>query len=146
MPDQWVLSGPQTGPTCSWCPTQTHGMMVLFLPNALHLMTRLAPAHLTDRMVDAFAVLPADWLRMCQQVQEAPEDGQRMQRVENFLEPRGLAQPWRTQRFNDGLTHLAHRAAVSASGRSLRELERRVKHWAGLPLRELRGMGRAGLS
>ena len=41
------------------------------------------------------------------------------------------------------LPHLAQRAALSAPGRSLRQLERRIKRWAGLPLRDLRGFGKA---
>jgi len=32
---------------------------------------------------------------------------------------------------------------MSGPGRSLRQLERRIKRWAGLPLRELRGFGKA---
>jgi AraC-like DNA-binding protein len=32
---------------------------------------------------------------------------------------------------------LSLRAATSSKGRSLRQIERRVKQWAGLPLREL---------
>ena len=46
-------------------------------------------------------------------------------------------------RYTDWANHLAQRAALSAPGRSLRQLERRIKRWAGLPLRELRGMGKS---
>ena len=35
------------------------------------------------------------------------------------------------------------RAASSGAGRSLRQAERRIKGWTGLPMRELRGLGRA---
>ena len=35
------------------------------------------------------------------------------------------------------------RAAASGMGRSLRAAERRIKGWTGLPMRELRGLGRA---
>ena len=35
------------------------------------------------------------------------------------------------------------RAATSSAGRSLRQIERRVKTWAGLPMRELRAVSRA---
>jgi len=46
-------------------------------------------------------------------------------------------------RLHDWARALAMRAAVSGVGRSLRQAERRVKGWTGLPMRELRGMGRA---
>ncbi len=38
---------------------------------------------------------------------------------------------------------LALHAATSRTGRSLRQIERCIRQWAGQPLRELRGLGRA---
>lgn len=147
LPGRWVLGGPQTRPTSSWCLGPVHGMMVMFMSDALHAMTGLEPAELTDRFVDASTVLPPDWLAMCQQVQDTPGDAHRLALLEDFLEPRWQAcrpeLPLQAQRYGDWVTHLAQRAAVSGPGRSLRQLERRVKRWAGLPLRELRGMARS---
>ncbi|MEO7108267.1 MAG: helix-turn-helix domain-containing protein [Rhodoferax sp.] len=122
-------------------------MMVLLMPDALHALTGLQVPNLIDQFVDASAVLPPDWLPMLQHVQNAPDDAQRMQVLEDFLEPRWQqcrpGQLLARQHFSDWATHLAHRAAVSAPGRSLRQLERRIKQWSGLPLRELRVMGRS---
>ena len=74
-------------------------------------------------------------------------DAQRLQALEHFLEPRWqLCRPSQsvvTKRYSDWVAYLAQRAAVSAPGRSLRQLERRIKHWSGLPMRELRVMGRS---
>nr|WP_315487691.1 helix-turn-helix domain-containing protein [uncultured Rhodoferax sp.] len=147
MPGRWVLSGPQTRPVSTWCPGPVHSLMVLIMPDALQAMTGLRVSDLTDRFLDAGTVLPPDWLPMCQQVQDAPDDGHRMQILEDFLEPRWqLCRPGQSsvrQRYSDWVAHLAQRAAVSAPGRSLRQLERRIKHWSGLPMRELRVMGRS---
>ena len=102
---------------------------------------------LTDRRVDAQSVLPPDWIAMCDAVQHEPDDAARIEYLEEFLEPRWQAcrpqQPLQVQRYADWAVHLAQRAALSAPGRSLRQLERRIKRWAGLPLRELRGFGKA---
>lgn len=65
MPGAWVLGGPQTRPTASWCPGPVHAMMVLFMPDALHLMTGVDVNSLMDRLVDASDVLPPEWLTMC---------------------------------------------------------------------------------
>ena len=46
-------------------------------------------------------------------------------------------------RLQDWAQGLALRAASSGTGRSLRQAERRIKGWTGLPMRELRGLGRA---
>jgi len=147
MPGRWVLAGPQTRPVSSWCPGPAHGMMVLFMPDALHWLTGLEPSELADRFVDAQGVLPRDWLDMCAAVQRLPSDAERLVCLEDFLEPRWQSRrpawPLQAQRYADWAMHLAHRAAMSAPGRSLRQLERRIKRWAGLPLRELRGFGRA---
>ena len=146
-PGRWVLTGPHTRPSTSYCATPTHGMMVMFMPEALHQLTGLAPEALTDRMVDAQTALPRNWIAMCEAVQRQPDDAARMECLETFLEPLWQAcrpaQMLQTQRYGDWAMHLAQRAAVSAPGRSLRQLERRIKRWAGLPLRELRGFGKA---
>lgn len=146
-PGRWVLSGPHTRPSSSYCAAPTHGMMVMFMPDALHHLLGLDPSTLTDRMVDAQTVLPRDWIAMCEAVQHQPDDAARMDCLEAFLEPRWQAcrpeQPLQAQRYGDWAMHLAQRAAVSAPGRSLRQLERRIKRWSGLPLRELRGFGKA---
>jgi AraC-like DNA-binding protein len=147
LPGRWVLAGPQTQPSATWTPGPAHGMMVMFMPDALHLLTGLEPADLTDRFVDASAYLPTDWLAMCEQVQLAPDDGQRLEILEDFLDPRWQAcrptLPLHAHRYADWAMHLAQRAALSGPGRSARQLERRVKRWSGLPMRELRGLGRA---
>ena len=146
-PGRWVLAGPQTRPSASYCAAPTHAMMVMFMPDALHQLTGLEPEALTDRFVDAQTVLPPDWIAMCEAVQHQPGDAARMDCLEAFLEPRWQAcrptQALQVQRYGDWAMHLAQRAAVSAPGRSLRQLERRIKRWAGLPLRELRGFGKA---
>ncbi len=147
IPGRWVLAGPQTRPTTSWCAEPIHAMVLMLMPDALHLLTGISPAALTDRMVDARSVLPRDWLSMCEAVQHQADDAARLECLEGFLEPRWQScrptQPLQAQRYADWATHLAQRAALSASGRSLRQLERRIKRWAGLPLRELRGFGKA---
>jgi len=147
IPGRWVLAGPQTRPSTSYCAGPTHAMMVMFMPDALHQLTGLEPGALTDRMVDAQTLLPPNWIAMCEAVQHQPDDAARMDCLEAFLEPRWQAcrpaQPLHTQRYGDWAMHLAQRAALSAPGRSLRQLERRIKRWAGLPLRELRGFGKA---
>ena len=69
----------------------------------------------------------------------------RLRCLQDFLQPRwqalGAQRPG--HRYADWSEALAVRAATSAAGRSLRQLERRIKAWAGLPMRELRAVSRA---
>jgi AraC-like DNA-binding protein len=84
---------------------------------------------------------------MCQAVLTDSGDDARMERIQDFLEPRWQAVrpalPLRAHRYLDWAQSLAAHAALSGPGKSLRQMERRVKRWAGLPMRSLLGMGRA---
>ncbi len=147
MPGRFVFGGPHRVPTLSWCPGPVHAMMVMLLPDALHRLIGLDPERWVDRIVDAAEVLPPDWLAMCDEVQAAPDDAARVGLIEEFMDPRWQAarpaQAVAAHRYADWTQGLALRAATSSAGRSLRQVERRIKQWAGQPLRELRGLARA---
>ena len=147
MPGRVVFSGPHTVPTTSWCPGEVHGMMLMLLPDAVHALTGLAPEQFVNRLVAAEAVLPPAWRHWCDAVQHAPDDEQRLQRIEAFLDPLWQQvrprQALATHRYADWTQGLMLRAAASGPGRSLRQVERRIKRWAGLPMRELQGISRA---
>lgn len=100
-----------------------------------------------NRMVDVASVLPEDWLAMCRSVAVDQTDAQRVSAIEDFLQPRWqLARPKHAlglHRYTDWATGVALHAATSRTGRSLRQVERRILRWAGQPLRELKGLGRA---
>jgi AraC-like DNA-binding protein len=142
-----LFSGPFTGPLTSWCPGPVHGLMLLLMPDAVHALLGLEPAQFVNRFVDVDEVLPPDWRDFCTQVLRAPHDDARLALIEQFLEARWQqARPRQAravQRYADWTQGLLLRAATSGPGRSLRQLERRVKQWAGQPMRALQGMSRA---
>jgi len=142
-----TLAGPHTRPLVSWNPSSGHAMMVMLLPDALHRLTGLTMADWVNRWAAADTVLPPDWQALCAAVQTAPDDNTRLTLLQDFLEPRWAAvrptRPLGAHRYLDWAQSLAMHAATSAPGRSLRQVERRIKRWSGLPLRELRGLGRA---
>lgn len=145
---QVSFAGPFNRPTHSRNSAEGHGMMLMLLPDAVHALTGLAPARYLNRFVPLDEALGADWQAMAAAVLAAPDDEARVTLIEDFLAPRWQA--LRTdsahaqlQHVQDWLQGLALRAAASGMGRSLRQFERRIKGWTGLPLRELRGLGRA---
>ncbi|WP_439385659.1 helix-turn-helix domain-containing protein [Ideonella sp. YS5] len=147
MPGRFVFGGPHRVPTQSWCPGPAHAMMLVLLPDALHHLIGLDAERWVNRIVDAAEVLPPEWLALCEAVQCAPDDEARVRLIEDFLDPRWQAarpaQVMTAHRYSDWAQGLALRAATSSAGRSLRQVERRIKQWAGQPMRELRGMARA---
>lgn len=142
-----VFAGPFNRPMVSWNPGPVHGMMLLLMPDAVHHLLGIEPHDWLNRLEDIRLVLPPDWVAMCQAVQAAPDDDTRVRLIEDFLEPR-----WQQVRprhalsptyYRDWAEGLALRAALSGTGRSLRQVERRIRGWAGQSLRDLRGIGRA---
>ena len=146
LPGRITFSGPFTRPSVSWNPGPAHGMMLMLMPDAVQALTGLNPADWIDRFEPLHAVLGPDWQALGDAVLAASDDEQRVALIEGFLLPR-----WQRQRpqaaaparLQDWTQALAMRAAASGVGRSLRQAERRIKGWTGLPMRELRGLGRA---
>jgi AraC-like DNA-binding protein len=145
-PSRLLFSGPRTGPTVSWNPAPAHGMMLLLMPDALQRLTGIEVQPWVDRFADAAEVLPAPWLAMCDEVMRLADDEARVAMMQDFLQPHWEAQrprlPLQLHRYEDWSQAVALRAATSGPGRSLRQIERRIKQWTGLPLRELRGLSR----
>jgi len=140
-----LLGGPFTLPTHTRNPGAMKAFKLLLLPDAFAALTGIAPDGLVNRVVDARELLPPDWLAWAEVMSAAPDDDTRLHLLEAFLLPRwqALGNQRPGHRYAAWTEALAVRAATSAAGRSLRQLERRIKAWAGLPMRELRAVSRA---
>lgn len=141
-----AFGGVRTEPTASYNPGPVKTFMLVLLPESLHAMTGLAMAAHTDRGVAFDEVFDPAWQAMAQAVLAAADDDARIAVIEAFLEPRwqaarsraGMPVTW----LHDYLQGLAVRMIASEWSRSLRQMERRVKTWAGVPLQRLRSMRR----
>ncbi|RZL31568.1 MAG: AraC family transcriptional regulator, partial [Rubrivivax sp.] len=140
-----LFGGPFTLPSHTRNPGEMCAFKLLMLPDAFTALTGIALDRHVNRIVDPREQLPADWRDWVEAMSAAADDGARLQLLEAFLLPRwqalGAQQPG--HRYAAWTEALAVRAATSAAGRSLRQLERGIKAWAGLPLRELRAVSRA---
>ncbi|MEK8051692.1 AraC family transcriptional regulator [Ideonella sp. DXS22W] len=148
----WLISGPQTRPMVSWNPGPALGFWVLLQPDALHALTGLDSAAWCNQLLPAAPLLAqardaAGWQALDQAVRAAPDTAARVAAVEAFVLPRWQAarpaQPLGLHHARDWAVAVAQRAATSGPGRSLRQLERRIKRHTGLPMRELRVLSRA---
>lgn len=143
-----LFSGPFTHPRLSYNDGPSHRLILILLPDAMRQLTGVDPQAHVNRVVDARSVLPEPWLALDEAVQHARDDGERWRLIVDFLTPRwavlrGSRPTADPQRYQEWAQGLALRAATSSVGRSLRQVERRVKRWAGLPMRELRTISRA---
>lgn len=142
-----LFVGPQNQPGLTYSYSGTRSMLVKLMPDALHAMIGIESQQYMNLSVPAKTVLPSDWWEMCQAVMQAPADDERIRCMQDFLDPLWqAARPSVTagaSRYDDWMQGLALRAATSDLGRSLRQIERRIKQWSGQPLRDLRGVSRA---
>ena len=141
-----MLSGPFTLPTHTRNTGPVHTLMLLFPPDAFQALTGINVAALVNHAVPAETLLSPDWYSWAVSLHADIDDDERLARIDAFLRPRWeVLAPQRptARRYAEWVQALAVRAASSASGRSLRQIERRVKAWAGVPMRELRAVSRA---
>ena len=141
-----MLSGPFTLPTHTRNTGPVHTLMLLFPPDAFQALTGINVATLVNRVQPAETLLAPDWFSWAMSLHADIDDDARLARIEAFLRPRWevlAAQRPTSRRYAEWVQALAVRAATSASGRSLRQIERRVKTWAGVSMRELRAVSRA---
>lgn len=138
-----MFGGPFTLPTHTRNPGEMRAFKLLMLPDAFTALTGVSLEGRVNQIMDARELLPPDWCHWAEAISAAADDEARLQLVEAFLLPRWQALERRpSHRYADWMEALAVRAATSAPGRSLRQLERRIKAWAGVPMRELRAVSR----
>ena len=145
-PSRAIFGGPQTRPFTSYNPGSVHTFMVLFFPGALHALAGIDVSRHVDRIVALDEVLDGAWLDLSRDVLAASDDAERVALIERFLAPRwhaarasGMAKGGAVSGWANAF---ATYAAASGWGRSARTLERRIKAWAGQPLRSLRRLSR----
>lgn len=142
-----AFSGPHTVPLVSVNPGPVQSLMISLTPAAVVAMTHMDLSTVVNRIVPLETVLDQSWQTMAQAVQVAPDEVVAVRCIEDFLESRWSAVSHSAMPNADRLRYwaenLALRASTSGVGSSLRQIERRIKQWAGLPMRDLRRMARA---
>lgn len=146
LPRPVSFGGVRTEPVVTANPGGVDLFMVILLPEALHALTGIDMAAHTNRASPFEEVFNTEWQAMAREVFTAPDHATRIKLVEAFFEPR-----WEAARLRHGLQtgwvqdHLqgaALRLYTSQWARGLRQLERRIKSWCGVPLQRLSGMRR----
>jgi hypothetical protein len=146
LPHPVMFTGPHTCARVSVNPGEVDVFILLMLPDALHALTGLNIAAQVNRYCRPAEVLDSQWIAMIQDVLQATDHCARIQIIEAFLLPRwaaiASAPAIPDKAFGQWTRTVRGRAANHATGRSERQVDRRIKDWTGLPLRQLLGMGR----
>lgn len=145
-----AFCGAQLGPVVSWNPGETCSIATAFYPDAFSAMTGLDLGPFTGRMVPAEDVLPQPVLQRCDDLFASVEREGIESALAAFEDE--IVTQWAGVRpaaftpmrwVKDWSRSLAIKAALSGSGRSARQIARRVKSWTGVSERDLRGIGHA---
>lgn len=134
-----LFSGPQRRPTASWSPGAVHALSVGFYPEALARLLDVSIERFIDRTVPLEAVADGEFGRICQAVLLNPENSPPFRNFEAqfqalWNEP---ASAHALPSVGNWLRSVATRAAHSAAGKGVRQLQRRIKHWTGQSQRDL---------
>jgi AraC-like DNA-binding protein len=142
-----MFSGPQTRPLVSWNPGPVLAITLTFYPEAWAALSGVQVGAFVDQNVPIEAVVSGKLLGLCREV--LGSSGTCVERIRR-LEAR-LERIWRESRppghkvmhwLEDWSFALAARAATSGVGTSVRQIERRIKAWAGQSHRALGIHGR----
>lgn len=133
-----VFSGPQRCPSASWSPGPVHALSVGFYPEALSRLIGRPIEPWLDRNLPLEEVAPPPLLQACWAVLDAGGD-EPFAMLETQFQPlwRGPGQASPAPYLGDWVRSVATRAAHSSAGRSLRQLQRRVRGWTGQSYRDL---------
>lgn len=141
-----VFVGPQPRPWLSYNPGPVRTFSLMLYPAALHKLSGLDMSAWLGRHAPLEAALGEAWAALTAPLLAAPDDAARVALIEAFLAPR-----WQAARgeealggaLGDWVRRLGVQVAAAGWGRGARNIERRVKAWAGQPMRTLRRMQRA---
>lgn len=148
VPDRAMFYGPGTRPVVGYSDGPVSVLMVLLTPDALRVLCGVSAADWVDRGAPLSAVLGAPWSALLPALDAAPDDPATRvalvhQRLLAAWAPCRDGADWASHRYRDWAEALALRAASSSAGRSLRQIERRIRAWAGQPMRELQSLVKA---
>jgi AraC-like DNA-binding protein len=142
-----AFNGPQRQPIVSWNPGPVHAMTLVLYPDAMAALSGMDVSLTRDQILPVDAVFSGPLLALCHAIMLPGSVDERFGRIEDGLQPlwqrarpRGHAV---SHMLADWSRTLAMRAATSGTGRSLRQIERRIRSWAGQSQRDIQNTARA---
>lgn len=141
--------GPQHGSRHSWNPGQVRFLTLIIYPEAFAALTAIDLPAQINRMAPAEEVLPETMLAPLSECLQSESATTNCSTLFHALEEHfdiwwRAARPERhaaTIWLRDWRMSLIARAATTSAGRSIRQIQRRVKSWTGQSVRELQAFG-----
>ena len=145
--DQITFSGPSTKPTISWNPAQVRALTIGFFPNAWQTLSGIRVKDYIDQTLPLQNVVHGPLLKAAQSILNPTRQGEEFDQFEKLIarlwaqnRPRSTFIP---HNFSDWASALITNVSMSQTGKSLRQLQRRLKNLAGLSRRDINAHMRA---
>ena len=142
-----TFSGPQNRPTTSWNDGDVYAMVIAFYPDAMSAMLGIAMEDYIDQSVRLEDLPDGPVLQILQRACEASEATTMFEALQADLAPkwRDIRPPQNSfgRMIGDWSRSLMLNAALSNTGRSLRQSQRRMKAAIGQPLKRLQTFTKA---
>lgn len=136
-----VFSGPQQRPSASWNNGDIYALTICFYPEAFSALTGIDMHKYINRVVPIDGLFEGDFLALVKSAFCDEDARSFFSRFEDQLKPewQGVHQHdnFTSNRISDWCRSLATRAAIGGIGRSVRQIERRIKNWTGQSQRDL---------
>ncbi len=141
------FSGPYRQPKVSWTPSTVFAMTIGLYPDAWQLLTGHDLRETINCNYPLERVLSGELLEIFRAVSQTGSCDHRFRRLEDALQPfwagrRGRASGAAPFWLTDWVKALSSRAAMSGAGKSVRQVQRRIKSWTGQTQQALKAHGR----
>jgi AraC-like DNA-binding protein len=138
---QIMASGPTQHPVTMFHPGEVHALTIGFYPDAWQVLTGIPVETMAGHNLAADDIMPIEMRPIVHAVLESGSAQRGFDRFQDAIadlwagkRPRqGVAPFW----LRDWTTSLAVRAVVSGTGRSVRQVQRRIRRWTGRTQRDL---------
>lgn len=135
------FSGPQPEPVLSYNPGSVYALTLAIYPEAWRRLTGKSPSAYMGQTIELETVVEPQLLSLFTDVFTGGSLENRIKTFEReLIEQWAIARPhtlYFAPKIQDWLRSLVAQAATSSSGKSLRQLQRRVRTWTGQTQREL---------
>lgn len=135
------FSGPQTGPRTSINESELYSMTIAFYPDAFQKLTKVKTSSFLDQTIPAKDVLSTDVYSVVNDIFVLGKAEEGFQLLCSFLKPLWQERRKPDNRIINSISDWTHavleQAPKSGFGKSIRQIERRIKNWTGHSKRDL---------
>ena len=139
-----IFAGPHDQPSASWSPSSVHALTVSFYPEKLSQLFDISMTSYMNQVCPLEAVAPDSWLMIARNLINSMHNracndafAQLQENLLNELVHSNQLKAIQQPTIHHWLRNVLTQTALSPSGQSMRQTQRRIKQWTGQNRKEL---------